>query len=205
MTTAVGIFGGSFDPVHLGHLWMAETALEQLPISEVQWIPTATSPLKQDGPLASDSQRLTMLRLALSGRNGHEIDTRELDREGVSYTVETLGELHREHPQRRIYLIIGADSLLSFDRWKAPEQILGLCTLAVVARGGMPPPDYRILRQFASPETIQQCCHAEIQMPVIEISSSDLRERVQQSRSIRFRVPHPVEAHIRHEQLYHRR
>lgn len=202
MTPAIGVFGGSFDPVHLGHLWMAEAALQQLPINEVRWIPTATSPLKQHGPVASNAQRLMMLRLALSGIDGHVIDTREFDRDGVSYTVETLEQLRSEHPERAIYLIIGADSLLTFDAWKDPARILELCTLAVVARGGMPPLDYQILRPFASDEKINECRSAEIKMPVIEISSSDLRARVRESRSIRFYVPHPVEAYIRQEQLY---
>ncbi|MCM2371155.1 nicotinate (nicotinamide) nucleotide adenylyltransferase [Aporhodopirellula aestuarii] len=202
MSNAIGVYGGSFDPVHVGHLWIAEAALEQLPIDEVRWVPAATSPLKQSGPVASNSQRLAMLQLALSGQGGHVIDTQELDRDGVSYTVMTLEHLRELFPQRRLFLIIGSDSLASFDRWKDPDRILQLGTLAVVARGGMPPPDYSILKDFASPKKIDECVAAEISMPQIEISSRDLRARVLNSRSIRFRVPHAVEAYIHQETLY---
>lgn len=202
LPTAIGIFGGSFDPVHLGHLWIAEAALGSLPIEQVRWMPAATSPLKKNGPVASNLQRLTMLRLALSGVDGHVIDTRELDRDGLSYTVDTLEELTQEFPDRRCYLIIGADSLNTFDQWKQPDRILKMCTLAVVARGGMAPPDYDVLKPFASNAQIADFRNAEIRMPPIEISSQMLRERIRQSKTIRFFVPHPVDAYIRHEGVY---
>ncbi len=200
--TAIGILGGSFDPVHLGHLWMAEAALEQLPIEHVRWIPVATSPLKQHGPVATNEQRLTMLKLALSGCSKHVIDTHELDREGISYTVDTIEYLRQVFADRRLYLIMGADSLASLAAWKSPQRLLQLCTLAVLSRAGQPPLNYEVMVGLASPEKIAECQAAEISMPQIEISSSDLRARVAQSRSIRFRVPHPVEAHIRHAALY---
>ncbi|MFG0287542.1 MAG: nicotinate-nucleotide adenylyltransferase [Rhodopirellula sp. JB044] len=202
MTDAVAIYGGSFDPVHIGHLWIAEYALEQLPVDEVRWVPAATSPLKESGTVATDDQRIDMLRLVLSGQNGHVIDTREIDRSGVSFTVDTLEQLSSEHPNRRLFLVIGGDSLASFDRWKQPRRILELCTLAVVARGGMPSPDYTVLNDFAPAQKVSECRDAEIDMPQIEISSRDLRDRVLHSRSIRFRVPHAVEAFIQHEGLY---
>lgn len=198
----IGILGGSFDPVHAGHLWMAEAALNHLPIDQVRWIPTATSPLKPDGPVGTDEQRLQMLRLALLGQPGHEIDTWELDRDSVSFTVDTLEHLSVTLPGRTLNLIIGGDSLASFDRWKAPTRILELCTLCVVARGGQPPPDYDILKAFCSPEKIQECQRHQIPMPLIEISSGHLREQLRNSKSIRFQVPHAVNMYIRQESLY---
>ncbi|TWT65274.1 nicotinate-nucleotide adenylyltransferase [Allorhodopirellula solitaria] len=202
MSQALGIFGGSFDPIHLGHLWIAEAAYEQLPIDQVRWVPAATSPLKPFGPVASNSQRLTMLRLAVSGQSGHRIETYELDRDGVSYTVDTLAYLRDQFPDHTLFFIIGADSLASFAQWKDPDRLLQMCTLAVVRRGGMPPPSYDILQDFASPEKVQACREAEIVMPQIEISSRELRRRVARSQSIRFHVPHSVEAFIRNENLY---
>jgi len=202
MKPAIGIFGGSFDPVHIGHLWMAQAGLERLPIDHVRWIPAATSPLKKNGPVASNSQRLTMLQLALSGVPGHVIDTRELERDGISFTVDTLAELHHEFPEHSLYLIIGADSLFLFDEWKDPERILQMATLSVIARGGLPPPDYDVLNEFASKERVTQCLDAEIAMSQIEISSSDLRERVKRFESLRFQVPAAVDAFIRNEGLY---
>ncbi|TWU19151.1 nicotinate-nucleotide adenylyltransferase [Allorhodopirellula heiligendammensis] len=200
--SGVGVFGGSFDPVHLGHLWIAEAALEHLPVDHVRWVPAATSPLKPAGPVASNSQRLSMLRLALAGQSGHVIDTLELDRDGISYTVDTLEDLRAAFPSRPLFLIIGADSLASFAQWEAPERLLQQCVLAVVRRGGVPSPDYSILNRFASAERVDQCRSAEIMMPQIEISSSDLRQRISQARSIRFRVPHPVTAFLDHTGLY---
>lgn len=199
---AVGVFGGSFDPVHLGHLWTAEAALEQLPIEHVRWMPAATSPLKQFGPVASNSQRLTMLRLALSGQASHLVDTHELDRGGISYTVDTLEYLSERFPGRRLLVIVGADSLASFSLWKEPVRLLQQCTLAVVRRGGGPPPNYDVLNEFADAAKVRECRAAEIIMPQIEISSSGLRCRVNDGHSIRFRVPHPVAAFIEHEHLY---
>lgn len=155
--SGVGVFGGSFDPVHLGHLWIAEAALEHLPVDHVRWVPAATSPLKPAGPVASNSQRLSMLRLALAGQSGHVIDTLELDRDGISYTVDTLEDLRAAFPGRPLFLIIGADSLASFAQWEAPERLLQQCVLAVVRRGGVPSPDYSILNGFASAERVDQC------------------------------------------------
>lgn len=199
---AVGIFGGSFDPLHFGHLWTAEAALEQLPIDHVRWMPAATSPLKLSGPIASNSQRLAMLQLALSGQSGHFVDTHELDRAGISYTVDTLEYLQEKFPGRRLLVIVGADSLASFSQWKEPARLLRQCTLAVVRRGGGPPPNYDVLNEFAMAEKVHECRAAEITMPQIEISSSDLRCRVNDGRSIRFRVPHAVAAFIENEHLY---
>ncbi len=201
-STAIGVFGGSFDPVHVGHLWIAETALERLPVDHVRWIPASTSPLKQSGPVASNWQRLSMLRLALSGQSGHLIDTHELEREGISYTVDTLDHLQRRFPERQLLLIIGADSLASFAQWKEPARLLERCTLATVRRGGGPAPNYDVLKEFAAPEKIHQCRDAEITMSQIEISSSEVRQRVSETRSIRFRVPHAVEMFIGNENLY---
>ncbi|PHQ31630.1 nicotinate (nicotinamide) nucleotide adenylyltransferase [Rhodopirellula bahusiensis] len=198
----IGILGGSFDPVHVGHLWMAESALEQLPIDHVRWIPAATSPLKPHGPVASNEHRLQMLRLALSGQSGHVIDDWELRQDSVSYTLLTLEHLQEQFPDRPLYLIIGADSLASFDRWREPKQILKRCQLAVIARGGDPPPDYSILNGMTDESQFQRIRESQIRMPQIEISSSDLRQRVASGRSIRFQVPHPVRTLIAQEKLY---
>jgi len=181
---------------------MAESALEQLPIEHVRWIPAATSPLKPHGPVASNEHRLQMLRLALSGQSGLVIDDWELRQDSVSYTLLTLEYLQEQFPDRPLYLIIGADSLASFDRWREPEQILKRCHLAVIARGGDPPPDYSILDGMTDETQIQRIRESQIQMPQIEISSSDLRNRIATGRSIRFRVPHPVATLIDNEKMY---
>ena len=198
----IGVFGGSFDPVHLGHLWIAEAARETLALTELRWIPAAQSPLKSGGPTASGSQRMTMLQLALAGLEDTIVDDRELRRGDVSYTVDTISDLQRELPGAELVLIIGSDSLATMQQWHRAAQLLGMTTLAVVRRGGEPEPDFSVLQGLVDPERIDLFRRCIIPMPLIEISSSELRERVAQGRSIRFRTPRAVEAFIRAEELY---
>ncbi|WP_147871400.1 nicotinate (nicotinamide) nucleotide adenylyltransferase [Stieleria maiorica] len=202
MEMRIGVFGGSFDPVHVGHLWIAETATEALDLDRLLWIPTATQPLKPDGPVASDDQRVEMLRLAIAGRPGHEVDTRELHRAGVSYTVDTIAELQQEHPGAEMYLIIGSDSLASMRRWHQPEALLSRVSLAVVQRGGEEQIDFSVLKGLVSEDRIERFRGCVINMPVIEISSSEIRSRAGQGSSIRHRVPRSVEAYIQANGVY---
>ena len=198
----IGIFGGSFDPVHLGHLLIAETALETLSLDQIRWIPADTSPLKPGGPVASGADRLQMLRLAIAGAQRHTVDDRELRRGQVSYTVDTLRELRDAFPEASLFLILGGDSLASWPRWHAPDRIHRLATLAVVRRGGEPPIDFSPLEGIATPGQIDAAKRHVIPMPLIELSSSDLRDRIASGRGIRFRTPRAVEAYIAERQLY---
>ena len=198
----IGVFGGSFDPVHLGHLWIAEAAMEALGLTQLRWVPAAQSPLKPNGPIASESQRVTMLQLALAGLDGHQIDERELRRGEVSYTLDTIRELRRELSDVEWLMIIGSDSLASIGQWYQPESLRRMVIPAVVRRGGEPEPDFSVLRGLATEERIEIFRRNVIPMPLIEISSSELRLRVAQARSIRFRTPRAVEAFIEAERLY---
>lgn len=198
----IGIFGGSFDPVHIGHLWIAEAAKESLQLDHVRWIPAAKSPLKPDGPIASDQDRLQMVQLAVSGCDGHLVDDREIRRGKVSYTVDTLEEIAAEYSQAELFLIIGSDSLGSFPRWYRPDRLLELATPAVVQRGGEEPIDFSVLAGLADETRIEQISEYVIQMPIIELSSSELRQRVAAGRSVRFKVPRAVEALIDANDLY---
>ena len=198
----IGVLGGSFDPPHLGHLWIAEAARETLGLDEVRWIPAAVSPLKPNGPIATESQRLQMLRLAVAGCEGSEVDDRELRRGNVSYTVDTLRELREEFPGSELFLVMGSDALASIPEWKDPQQLLDLATLAVVQRGNEKPLDLTILEGLTESSRIDQIQKAGIMMPLIELSSSEMRERIAGNRSIRFRTTRSVEAYIRAEKLY---
>ena len=171
----IGIFGGSFDPVHIGHLWIAEAALETLALDQIRWIPTATSPLKPDGAQVPAEDRLQMVTLAVSGCEQHLVDDCELRRGQISYTVNTLQALSSQQPEVEWFLIVGADSLTEFRRWRQPERILQLATLAVVGRGRAVPIDWTVLDGLADEETIDRIRRSEIQMPLIELSSTDLR------------------------------
>lgn len=198
----IGIYGGSFDPIHIGHLWVAEAALESLGLSAIRWMPTATSPLKRGGTAANDEDRLQMIRLAVSGCEEHVIDDREIRRGDVSYTVDTAEEIKNELPDAEIMMVIGSDSLELMPRWHRPERLLQLVTPAVVQRGGDAPIDFSILQGLVDSERIEVFRSHVIQMPVIELSSTDLRSRVAAGKSIRFRVPRAVEAFIEANGLY---
>ena len=198
----IGLFGGSFDPVHLGHLWTAESALEQLSLDEVRWIPAAQSPLKASPPIASDEQRLMMIRLAIGGTPRHVVDTRELSRKEISYTVRTVEEICEKNPDNEYFFIAGSDSLASMPDWYMPEKILGLVTLCVVNRGGNLPPDYSVLNGIVDPQSINRIKESEIKMPAIEVSSSAIRDRIKRGRSVRYQVPHAVTAYLDAEKIY---
>ncbi len=198
----IGVFGGSFDPVHIGHLWIAEAALESLELNEIRWIPAATSPLKPHGPVASDEDRLQMLRLAVSGCENHIVDDREIRRGDVSYTVDTIAGLHQEYPQAELLLIIGSDSLASIREWHEPQRLLELIVPAVVQRGGEQQLDFSVLEGLADQARIELIRKHVISMPLIEISSQDLRRRVREGKSIRFRTPRAVEAMIQSQIIY---
>ena len=198
----VGIFGGSFDPIHFGHLWIAEAAKEALDLQEVRWIPAAQSPLKASEPRASAEDRIAMIRLALSGCEYQVIDDREIRRGSVSYTVDTMAELKEEFPDREHWLILGSDSLHSLGQWHQPQRLLQLVDLAIIQRGGEPDLDFSVLDGLVSPDRIDRIRSQVVRMPVIELSSSELRARIANGRSIRYRTPRAVEALIQDRQLY---
>ncbi len=198
----VGVFGGSFDPVHWGHLLIAETARESLGLDHIRWIPASTSPLKRHGPVASASDRLAMLRLAIDDAEGHVIDRCELERGDVSYTADTLHDLRRRLPAADLFLIIGSDSLATWPRWHAPERIAELATVAVVRRGGEPPIDFSPMDGLATPEQIGAAREHVIPMPRVELSSTELRTRIADGRPIRFRTTPAVERYIESGRLY---
>ncbi len=200
----IGIFGGSFDPVHIGHLWIAEAALETLGLDQLRWIPAAKSPLKRGGPLAPAEDRLQMVRLAVSGCEYHVVDDREIKRGEISYTVDTLEAVKSEQQDDNLFLIIGADSLAAFRKWHKPQRILELATLAVVGRGAAEPIDWAVLEGLATEDRIDEIRRSMVKMPLIELSSTELRDRIAEGRSIRFRVPRAVEALIDAQKLYQR-
>lgn len=132
----LGILGGTFDPPHAGHLRMARLAQSRLGLDRVLFVPCARQPLKGRAPMASPFHRAAMVALALAGKEQWALDTRELDRGGISYTVSTLESLRREHPGAELFLIVGGDSLASFPSWHRARRILDLARLAVVPRDG---------------------------------------------------------------------
>ncbi len=198
----IGIFGGSFDPVHIGHLILAESCRESLKLDTVLLIPAEVSPFKTEQRPSSSKHRLEMLELATSGNPFFSVDDRELKRGGISYTVDTLTNIKQEQSDCELFLLMGADSLVDFGRWKAPETICELASPAIVHRPGNAMIPWDVLRPYLDPKRLQAVMNSSIEMPLIDISSRDIRHRVSISRSIRYRVPPAVEAYIHQHRLY---
>jgi nicotinate-nucleotide adenylyltransferase len=198
----LGIFGGSFDPVHFGHLLVAENCREQQKLDEVWFIPAATSPHKRQRAPAEARHRIEMLHLAVGGHEPFRVSTIEIDRGGISYTVETLERLHADDSGRELFLLLGADALADLPTWKDPKRICELALPLVVTRAYAPEPDFAVLVEFMSRERIAAAQAAQVKMPPIGIASSDIRRRVASGKSIRFRTPRAVEKYIETHGLY---
>lgn len=198
----LGIYGGSFDPVHYGHLLLAECCRETLGLNEVWFVPAASPPHKQDRTLASGKARLEMLELALAGHEQLRASPIELARGGVSYTVDTLQAVRQMRPEAVLYLLMGADSLRDLPTWREPARICELALPAVVRRGGAPEPDFAVLAPLVTRERLAEIRAAQVQMPLIELSSTEMRDRIAAGRSIRFRTPRAVEVYIQTHALY---
>jgi nicotinate-nucleotide adenylyltransferase len=198
----LGVYGGSFDPVHFGHLLVAENCREQRKLDEVWFIPAATSPHKQHAAPADAAHRLEMLKLAVGGHEPFRVSTVEVDRGGVSYTVDTLEQLCSEEPNREMYLILGADALEDLPTWKNPKRICELALPLVVCRAYAPDPDFSVLAKLMSHDRIAAAQAAQVSMAPIGIASSDIRRRVAAGKSIRFRTSRAVEKYIETHRLY---
>lgn len=198
----LGIFGGSFDPVHYGHLLLAECCREQCRLDEVWFMSAAAPPHKQGRELAPAKARLEMLELATSGNEAFRVSSLEVDRGGVSFTVETLRAIAAEHPQADLYLLMGADSLRDLPTWREPAEILARAIPVVVRRGGSAEPDFAPLAELTSSARLGEIVSSQVTMPLMEQSSTDLRERASEGRSLRYRTPRAVEKYIETQGLY---
>jgi nicotinate-nucleotide adenylyltransferase len=193
----LGIFGGAFDPIHNGHLLLAEQCREQCQLDEVWFVPTNIPPHKKAGSLSPDADRVEMLKLATAGRPEFVVSEIELQREEVSWTVDTLRLLHEQRPDDELFFLIGADSLRDFPTWKEPEAIAELATVVAVNRGEA---SLEELTVGLRPELAASV--RLVTMPGSSISSTDLRSRVSAGKSIRYLVPRAVEEFISARKLY---
>lgn len=196
----VGIFGGSFDPVHLGHLVLADRCREACELDEVRFVPAADPPHKQSGSLVPGKQRAEMLEFATAGIPEFAVDRRELKRDGKNYTVDTLTELRSELPDSDLFFLIGADSLHDLPTWREPERILQLATIVAVNRGDDPLPDLTdVESRFGD---VARGRIRFVTIPGLAISSTEIRDRVRTGRTVRFLAPRAVEAYIAEHGLY---
>lgn len=197
--TRLGILGGTFDPIHHGHLVAATEAWYQLGLDRVLVVPAGIPPHKPNMPISPACHRLRMLELAISGQPHLEISRVDIDRPGPCYTVNTL-ELLRcvWGPTPTFFFVVGADSLAEFATWYRPQRLIELCELAVVKRPGT---EIDLPQLEARLPGISARIHW-VHMPLMEISSSDLRARVRNGQPISYLVPKDVEAHIYQQNLY---
>jgi nicotinate-nucleotide adenylyltransferase len=189
----LGIFGGTFDPPHVGHLLAASDAFEHLSLDRLLFVPAAVQPLKAGRSAAPSPDRLAMVRL-LTGRDPRfETDPVEVNREGLSYTVETLRELRDRFPSTDRYFLVGADVLSTFAQWREPQEILSLATLAVLAR-----------RENGEPQAAVELPNGAVMVPTrrIDVSSTEIRDRVRAGRSIHGFVTDAVAEYISSHGLY---
>ncbi|MEQ8790355.1 MAG: nicotinate-nucleotide adenylyltransferase [Pirellulaceae bacterium] len=198
----LGIFGGSFDPVHFGHLLLAESCREQCRLDEVWFVPAAVPPHKQEDERTEAKHRVEMLELAIAGNPAFRVSTLELDRGGVSYTVSTLAAIGEQQPEAELFLLVGGDSLRDLATWREPERICRLATPAAVGRVGSPPADYSSLEPIVSAERLAHIRRHAVEMPLVDLSSTDIRRRIAAGRSIRYMTPRAVEMYISQHGLY---
>jgi nicotinate-nucleotide adenylyltransferase len=207
----LGVFGGTFDPVHLAHLRLAEEMRECLGLARVLLVPTARSPLKPESG-ASGAQRLEMLEQATAAQPDLQVIDLELSRPGPSYTVDTLREIAALHPDARLWFLLGSDAVRDLDRWREPETLFELASLAVAPRPGSAGAQPRELlpASLAGPfrDGPQGLVHENgheiriIPFTPLGISASDIRLRVARGASIRYLVPDAVLDYIRKHRLY---
>lgn len=190
----VGLYGGSFDPVHRGHLLVAEAALEELSLDRLIFIPACQSPFKPEVKPASGALRLRWLRLALAGQTRCRVDPVELERGGVSYTIDTVREFGRCHPGAMLFLLIGADQVSQLTRWREAESLAGLVHFVVIPRPGSTsislPERYRLHHLRGWP---------------IDISSSEIRRRVREGLPVHHLLPEQVAEDLTSLQPYRNR
>ena len=194
----IGIFGGTFDPVHIGHLIVAEQCREQGKLDQVWFVPAARPPHKPNADLAPAQDRYAMVELAIAGHPKFAVSDLEFRRPGPSYTVDTLEAL--AIPRKDLFLIVGSETFLDLLTWRAPRRVAELAQLAVVPRlGSAFDPDSAAVRKV-----VHEIGHEPriVRASSLPISASDLRRRVREGRSIAYRLPEAVDAYIRARRLY---
>ncbi len=196
----IGLMGGTFDPVHHGHLFAAEAAREAFMLNKVLFLPTGSPPHKRDRDISAAAHRIKMLELAIARNPYFEVCSVETDRVGMTYTVDTLEQLTRESPLANFYFIIGADTLMEIGGWKSFHEVAVLCRFIVIHRPGILPA--AALKEAERLKVDVQARIEFLESLHLQISSMDIRNRVLEERSIRYIVPEAVLSYIQAFHLY---
>ena len=199
----LGVFGGSFNPIHLGHLILAEQMREHFALEKVLFIPAKEPPHKRNHALAPAADRREMVRLAVAGNEAFEVSDIELRREGASYTIDTIQELQRRFGAgAELHFIIGSDTVRELPTWHRVGELLRLCEFVIGARPGHEARVREHLSGILSDEELSALEARTVTIRLIQISATDIRERVRSGRSIRYLVPSAVEEYIAKRGLY---
>lgn len=195
-----GVFGGTFDPIHNGHLAVAEEVRERLNLAEVIFVPAGQPWLKTDWVISAAEDRLQMLHLALDGKPGYKISEMEIERGGPSYTIDTIKEL-RKGPgsEDELYFILGQDNMCQLPQWREAAELIKLCYLVAVPRPGSARPKMKDL-ETSLPGITERVM--VLKRPEIDISASNIRERVGRGLSVRHLVPEAVNRYLKQQGLY---
>lgn len=185
----VGLFGGSFDPIHHGHLIVGRAVAETLGLDELRFMPAGEQPFKQGRHVASASERAAMVALAVAGEAGLAVERCEVDRPGPSYTVDTLRALRSREPGQDFTLVVGADATRELDQWREAAALPALARIVAVARPGAPRPASALVERV-------------VEVPAVDLSATQIRRRVAEGRSIRYLVPDAVAEFIAIHGLY---
>lgn len=194
----IGIMGGTFDPVHNGHITLATTAKEVLACDKILWIPTGVPPHKEKN--ADDTTRVAMLELAITGLSGHEIDTCEVHRQGYTRTVDTLHDLRARYPQDRLIFLIGGDTVLQLSTWKDFASVTQLCEFGVALRPSVS--EDAIRSELLCLSQVYSLSYHLLPMDLSPISSTEIRRRVHEGADISGLVPKQVYDYIQTNRLY---
>ncbi len=196
MGRRVGIMGGTFDPIHYGHLVTAEEAVVQFGLDQVVFVPTGRPWMKADRLVSPAEDRYLMTVVATASNPRFSVSRVEIDREGPTYTVDTLRALADEHPDAELFFITGADAILEIFEWKDPDEVLSLAHFIAATR-----PGYDLARFEAAAPTHHPKV-STMDIPALAISSSDIRRRVKEGRAIRYLLPEGVKSYIEKQGLY---
>lgn len=200
-TERIGVFGGSFDPVHIGHLIIAQDAVEQLELDRLIFVPTTVSPHKQHCQPVEGRHRLEMLELATENNLRFEVSDLELARGGVSYTFDTIQHVQADHLGAELFFVVGLDSLVDLHLWRNAAELLECCTVVPFGRGGEDPVE---IAEKSGLSTVwkTKLLARLIRIHEIEVSASEIRMRIAEGLSIQTLVPPEVEMYIAEHHLY---
>ncbi len=197
----IGIMGGAFDPIHYGHLLIAENAADQYGLDEVFFMPTGQSPLKNKQHITDASHRCAMIRLAIADNPRFHLSTLEVEEQGISYTYRTLELLKEQHREDQLFFILGGDSLRDFDSWRYPERIMKAASVLAAIRDDVDGSVFQDKIAYLR-ERYGEAAVFPLRTPNYEVSSNQIRTRTGQGQTIRYMVPEPVRAYIQEHGLY---